>query len=98
MRLSLFLITGGHTMKRRAAMLSMLSVMLFAASVTAQTRPDFSGRWTSEPETKTPPASGGGQAATQVSDMGSGWGTNINITQATNQLTVEYAFFVRGDM
>jgi hypothetical protein len=30
--------------------------------------------------------------------MGSGWGSNITITQAADRLTVEYAFFARGDM
>ncbi len=30
--------------------------------------------------------------------MGSGWASNITVTQDTNRLTVEYAFFTRGDM
>jgi hypothetical protein len=30
--------------------------------------------------------------------MGSGWGSNITITQDAGRLTVEYAFFARGDM
>jgi hypothetical protein len=30
--------------------------------------------------------------------MGSGWGSNITVTQDANRLTVEYMFFVRGDM
>jgi hypothetical protein len=30
--------------------------------------------------------------------MGSGWGSNITITQDAAKLTVEYAFFGRGDM
>ena len=30
--------------------------------------------------------------------MGSGWGPTITITQNATQLTVEYAFFGRGDM
>jgi len=30
--------------------------------------------------------------------MGSGWGSPITITQDGNRLTVEYAFFARGDM
>lgn len=30
--------------------------------------------------------------------MGSGWGSPITITQTAVQLTVEYAFFSRGDM
>ena len=31
-------------------------------------------------------------------DMGSGWGSTITITQDAARLTVEYAFFSRGDM
>jgi hypothetical protein len=30
--------------------------------------------------------------------MGSGWGSTISITQDATRLTVEYAFFARGDM
>jgi hypothetical protein len=30
--------------------------------------------------------------------MGSGWGSTITIAQDANRLTVEYAFFGRGDM
>ena len=50
MRLFLFLLKGGDTMKRMIKTLSMVLIALFAVSVLAQTRPDFSGRWTSEPE------------------------------------------------
>ena len=97
-------------MRRVANVLSVAVVVLFAVSVTAQTRPDFSGRWTSEPEPTAP--GGGGQAGTArggggqrgggggggSGDMGSGWGSNITITQNASRLTVEYAFFTRGDM
>jgi len=85
-------------MKRVAKMLSITAVLLCAVSVTAQTRPDFSGRWTSEPELAATAASGGGRGGGRSGDMGSGWGANITITQAANRLTVEYAFFARGDM
>jgi hypothetical protein len=30
--------------------------------------------------------------------MGSGWGSNITVTQDPTRLTVEYMFFARGDM
>jgi hypothetical protein len=33
-----------------------------------------------------------------MGNMGSGWGSNITITQDASRLTVEYAFFTRGDM
>lgn len=83
-------------MKHPAKMLSMVMVVLVAISVIAQTKPDFSGRWTSETDTKAPAASGGGQE--RASDMGSGWGANLTLTQAAGRLTVEYMFFARTDM
>jgi hypothetical protein len=72
------------------------ALLLFAITVTAQTRPDFSGRWTSESEAASP--SGGGRGGTSSGNMGSGWGSNITIAQDATRLTVEYAFFARGDM
>ena len=36
--------------------------------------------------------------APRSGDMGSGWGSNITITQDASRLTVEYMFFARGDM
>lgn len=98
-------------MRRVTNVLSVTAVVLFAVSVTAQTRPDFSGRWTSEPEPasvvgQAGAAPGGGGGAGQrggggrvvSGDMGSGWGSNISVTQDANRLTVEYAFFTRGDL
>lgn len=78
----------------------------------AQAKPDFSGRWTSEPEpAAAPPAGAPGQPARgggagpagpgrggPAPDVGSGWGSTITIAQAATSLTVEYAFFGRGDM
>jgi len=92
-----------------ANVLSVAAVVLFAASAMAQTRPDFSGRWTSE---QAATATGGGAQADAArggagerggsggrsGDMGSGWGSNITITQDAGRLTVEYMFFARGDM
>jgi hypothetical protein len=86
-----------HALRRPARYLGI--VLLSAASAAAQTRPDFSGRWTSDPV----PAEGrgaegrGGRGQTR-GDMGSGWGTPITITQDASRLTVEYAFFGSGDM
>jgi arylsulfatase len=79
-------------MKSLTNLLSSALVALLAVGATAQTRPDFSGRWTSEPS---PP--GDGQRE-RIGDMGSGWGPNITITQTAERMTVEYMFFARGDM
>jgi len=79
-----------------------------AAVAMAQAKPDFSGRWTTDPDLAAPPpaaATGGtgappaaGQRGGRSGDMGSGWGPTITITQDGARLTVEYAFFSRGDM
>jgi len=85
-----------------------------ASAAAAQARPDFSGRWTSETETVSSPRGerpGGGRAAGagragaarggsggRIGEMGSGWGSTITITQNARSLTVEYAFFSRGDL
>ena len=70
-----------------------------------QTRPDFSGRWTTDPDpaaAAAQPARGAGPGAPgrggQPADMGSGWGSTITVAQTATSLTVEYAFFARGDM
>ena len=81
----------------------------FVTTASAQTRPDFSGRWTNEPDpAAAAPATGAGRAGAppaaagprggRSGDMGSGWGSNITIAQDASKLTVEYAFFGRGDM
>jgi hypothetical protein len=91
---SLLLFEGGPAMKH---VLRMITVALFAMTVMAQAKPDFSGRWTSEPEAKTTEP-GSGPSAARTGDMGSGWGTTPTFTQTAERLTVEYMFFARGDM
>ena len=81
-------------MSRAATVLAVAVVALGAVQAAAQTKPDFSGRWTSEPERA---ARGSGPRAPR-GDMGSGWGTTITVSQDANRLTVEYPFFARGDM
>ena len=66
----------------------LIALCLAASLANAATAPDFSGRWTAD----------AGPAAGARGDMGSGWGSPITITQDAGKLTVEYAFFARGDM
>ncbi len=77
-------------------MMAVASALVGAASLTAQTTPNFSGRWVLAPD---PPAAatqrGGGPA---TGSMGSGWGTDISVTQDPTTLTIEYAQFARSDM
>jgi hypothetical protein len=84
-------------------LLIVAAVVVLAAGV-PQTRPDFSGKWTSEPE---PTATTGRREEARSEragdrarkgDMGSGWSSNITITQDASRLSVEYLFFARGDM
>ena len=76
-----------------------LALMMLGAVASAQARPDFSGRWTSDPDPTAKAATEGRGGRGQArGDMGSGWGSTITITQDASRLTVEYAFFGRGDM
>ena len=68
----------------------MTAVLLVCLAALTQPAPDFSGRWT----IPAPPA----QAPNVSGDMGSGWGSTITVAQTASALTVEYAFFTRGDM
>jgi len=78
------------------AILACLTAVSISVVAPMQAKTDFSGRWSSEPDPAAAPARGtpgGGRG-----DMGSGWGSPITITQDGAKLTVEYAFFGRGDM
>jgi hypothetical protein len=77
-----------------AAFLACLTAV--SLSIGAQAKTDFSGRWTSDPDPAATPARG--TAGAGRGDMGSGWGSPITVTQDGARLTVEYAFFGRGDM
>jgi hypothetical protein len=94
-------------------MLSTLTVSaLFVLSLSAQA-PNFAGRWTTDPDPAASAATQPGAARGQApgargaappgggrgrGDMGSGWGGTITVTQDATSLTVQYAFFARGDM
>src|SRR5215510_6828418 len=69
-------------------------MLAFASRATAQTKPDFSGRWTVAP----PPQETGRGGGTPRADMGSGWGSTITLTQSTTALTLEWVIFTRGDL
>jgi hypothetical protein len=69
-----------------------LAALLSAGTLHAQEHPSFAGRWTVAPD-----SAGAGRGA-RPGDMGSGWGSPLTITQDATTLTVEYAFFTRGDM
>jgi hypothetical protein len=90
-------------------MKALISAVVVALTLgqAAQSRPDFSGRWTSDPEpAPAAPAGaavpGGGRAGPgrggAPADIGSGWGSTVTLTQNATQLVVEFAFFARGDL
>ena len=96
----------------RLVSFSAVAISLSLGLITgAQTRSDFSGRWTTDASTSSgqvpstssgqapgAPASPRGAPGPPRGEMGSGWGSTITITQDATRLTVEYAFFARGDM
>jgi len=80
-----------------------VALALAAPDLAAQSRPNFSGRWTVVTDTAASEAGargrGAGRGRGPVSgDMGSGWGSTITLTQDATTLTLEYDFFVRGDL
>jgi hypothetical protein len=90
---------------RNALTVAIAVTACMVSGASAQTRPDFSGRWTSDVEPAPAPAPGanpvggpGGGGSGGVADMGSGWGSTITVTHDASRLRVEYIFFARGDM
>src|SRR5688572_10533165 len=90
-------------MNVRAGVTSLVFTCTLVTIAAAQEKPVFAGRWTSEPAAP-PQQQPAGTARPQTGarpparDMGSGWGPTITIAQDATALTVEYAFFARGDM
>jgi hypothetical protein len=89
--------------------LDIVAVWLVASSATrdvsvaaAQTRPDFSGRWSSGPAPAAPSArdaaAAGASAGPPPADVGSGWGRTITITQNERTITIEWPAFSTYDM
>ena len=71
------------------------------SGLVAQSRPDFSGRWTVEsgttPLSTNAPPGRPDQGRLTLGDMGSGCGSPVTITQDQAQLVVEQALFSRYD-
>jgi hypothetical protein len=72
-----------------------LAIVLIAAGVAGAQPASFSGRWVVAPD-PVPTAQRGGRPA--PANQGTGWGSDLTITQDATTLTVEYARFGRGDM
>lgn len=74
-------------------------MLLVPLTVTTQAPADFSGNWTLEPPkiTTTAAVPGTPAAAAAPGDMGSGWGSQLTITQDARRLSVEYSPYSRYD-
>ncbi len=76
------------------------AALLFASVVVAQAPTDFSGTWTIAPTARAAGVASGSAppALSAQGDMGSGWGSEITITQDASTLTVVYTYFHPRDM
>ncbi len=84
----------------RSAFATIGVAVLCGSTAAGQAAVNFSGRWTLDaPAPATTPASPGTPAAAAApGDMGSGWGTTIDIVHDANRLSVEYDVFSRYDL
>ena len=72
-------------MRRVATMMTAAAVVLFAAGMTAQGKPNFSGKWTMDPASAPQGGGGGGRGG----GRGGGWGQTFTLTQDATTLKVE---------
>jgi hypothetical protein len=81
---------------------SLVTILVTVLSQLGTSQPpvDFTGRWTLDmPAIATTPAVPGKPAvAAAPGDLGSGWGSTIDIAQDAKRLTVEYQVFSRYDL
>jgi hypothetical protein len=78
-------------MKRITAVLSAVAVaVFFTASVMAQAKPNFAGKWVMEAPAGGAAPGAGGPGGGGRGGRGGGWGQNVTISQDATTLTVEY--------
>jgi hypothetical protein len=82
---------------RARLVLVAFGVALATTPASAQ-RPDFTGTWTRVDSASGRTTATAGDAAFRTGDMGSGWGTPLTITQASDKLSVVYDFFIAYDL
>jgi hypothetical protein len=82
-------------MKRSLAPVTLAAALLLVARLPAQAPTDFSGKWTVVPSERPAGTATGATPPTLSAhgDMGSGWGSEITITQDRATLTVSYTYF-----
>jgi hypothetical protein len=76
------------------------AALLFASSIAAQSPTVFSGKWALAPTERAVGVSRGSAppALSAQGDMGSGWGSEVTISQDDSTLTVVYTYFHPRDM
>jgi hypothetical protein len=88
-------------MARVGKLLWVPALAIAVATAAAQTRPDFSGRWTAVPESPVPAGPSAQPSAagiTTMATMGSGLGPDITISQNPSAIIIERAQFSQYDM
>lgn len=87
-------------MRREASLCLAVAILLVPGSTSAETRPDFAGKWRLVPPADAPGVAMGSAPATLSAHgtMGSGWGSDITLTQDATALTVEYTYFHPRDV
>ena len=71
------------------------AILLIASGAASAQQASFAGRWVVAPD-PAPTSERGGRPA--PANQGTGWGSDLTITQDASTLTIEYARFGRGDM
>jgi hypothetical protein len=75
-----------------------MALLALPPAIAGEPRPDFSGRWTAQPEAKPPTTTLDGVLDEPPGDPGSGWGNDLTIGQSADRLTLDYVFFGPMDM
>jgi len=78
---------------RRSLLTSACLATLISVPVLAQARPSFAGVWTQVDSTPARILTSESATVVRVGNMGSGWGSPITITQATDSLVIEVVQF-----
>jgi len=86
--------------KRGVSLSLVLATLLVPDGAPAQTPPDFTGKWMLVPPASAPGVAMGSAPATLSAPgtMGSGWGSDITVTQDATALTVEFTYFHPRDV
>jgi len=79
-------------MKRMTAILIAMATIATAASLAAQAKPNFAGKWTLDPASVPAPPAGGGGGGGRGGGRGGGggFGQEFTATQDAKTLTIEY--------